>query len=586
MNEMEMEAVGYQRVYDYTQYSHDNHVNVITEEAFKHLVTDTFKVITDQLRQTYGPYGNAIMISDQNETTATKDGYNIYNALAFSHQYKKMVYLAIQKIIERVNNNVGDGTTSCILLAEKIFNHLNAIIKTTEDKRNVKKILDNIENSLQSSVELSVDRCAGHIEPLTEKSLNSLLMLASNYDSDLVDTLIDAMRPVCKDPSDPRTPIVSMNNVVVDVGHPYETTSTTYQVEQLPGDYRVRINMDETFALALEKKTKMKVVLYDHTFGISEWENFEQNRTNKDEPVMIIARTFSATFMNNNWVRYCGQRALVKQPVPIYLVEINAGYFQDEIHDLAAALNTKPHTIHDLLINHDELPIVELSVYNYYCLCFYGLTRPEEYIDKLEIKYANEKSYAKRIMLSDRINALQMKTNDAIVTVKAESTLEMKLLSDKLDDCVAIAKSALEYGIVPNLLCYGYHRILRVYSLPDPKRKDTLEDRVVRAICDSITEIADDIFTSKHNTPTEEEAIGWNKVKVDLYTSEVPESYDIVDDCFVEIEELPTSAQYDMEILIASISIVKYILSARALIFDAHLMASHGDEGHFKFVNE
>ena len=150
INEAEMMGHG-KMVYDYTQYGHDNHVNVITEAAFKQLVTDTFKTIVEVLKETYGPYGSSIMISENNETTATKDGYNIYNALGFSHQYKKMVYLAIKKIIERVNDNVGDGTTSCILLAEKIFNKLNAIIKTSEDKRKVKDILSMIEDHLFSS---------------------------------------------------------------------------------------------------------------------------------------------------------------------------------------------------------------------------------------------------------------------------------------------------------------------------------------------------------------------------------------------------------------------------------------------------
>lgn len=581
MNEMEMEAVGYKKVFDYTQFSHDNHVNVITEEAFKHLVTDTFKVITDVLRETYGPYGSTIMISDQNETIATKDGYNIYNSLGFSHQYKKMVYVAIQKIIERVNNNVGDGTTSCILLAEKIFNHINDIIKTSEDKRNIKKILDNIESSLHSSTELMFDRNR-YIEPLTEESLNALLMVAANYDTELVDNLVDALCPVCKEPNDPRTPIVSMNNVIVDSAGKYEANSTTYNTQILPGDYRVRINMDPRFALALDKPCTMKVILYDHTFAESEWDAVETAfGKNNDEPIMIIARTFSAVFMNNTFVRHCKKRELAGVGTPYRLVEIISGYFQDEIHDLEAVLGTKAHTVHDLFINKDEVPTFKLSVFNYNCLAFYDLTPPDEYTDILRIEHSHEKSYAKRTLLNDRINALEMKTKDSIISVTAESTLEQKLLSDKLDDCVAIAKSAFEYGIVPNLLWYGYQRVLR--SLKDAG-EDSLERKIVKAICTSIKELADDIWKSKHNSPESVEETEWCTKRNSFYEHcEAISSYDIINDEFVEKSTLPTSAQYDMEILIASISIVKYILSARALIFDAHLMRQQGDEGHFQF---
>ena len=81
-----------------------------------------------------------------------------------------MVYLAIKKIIERVNTNVGDGTTSCILLAEKIFNKLNEIVKTPEDKRTIKTILDDIESYIQIPNE--VDNT--YIKPLTESNLYNL----------------------------------------------------------------------------------------------------------------------------------------------------------------------------------------------------------------------------------------------------------------------------------------------------------------------------------------------------------------------------------------------------------------------------
>ena len=145
------ELMPYEKVYDYTQYSHDNHVNVIPEEAFKKLVHDTFRTITDTLRGTYGPYGSTMMISDQSQTTTTKDGYNVFESMGFSHHYKRMVYLAIKKICERVNRNVGDGTTSCILLAEKIYNNVNALVKTPDEKRQVLDILDKIEIDLQKT---------------------------------------------------------------------------------------------------------------------------------------------------------------------------------------------------------------------------------------------------------------------------------------------------------------------------------------------------------------------------------------------------------------------------------------------------
>ena len=149
MDKKELEIMGFEPVYDYTQFSHDYNVNVIPEHDFKKLVHDTFKTIAGILRNTYGPYGSTVMISTNiGETVTTKDGYNVFEAIGFSHHYKRMVYLAIKKIIERVNRNVGDGTTSCILLADKLFNNINKIIRTSDEKRKTLEILSDIEKYL------------------------------------------------------------------------------------------------------------------------------------------------------------------------------------------------------------------------------------------------------------------------------------------------------------------------------------------------------------------------------------------------------------------------------------------------------
>ena len=172
MNDVAAELGGYKKHYDFTQYSHDNNVNVIPENDFKHLVEETFKCIADILRNTYGPYASSVVISEQSETFATKDGYNVFNAVGFSHTYKRMIYLAIKKIIDRVNNNVGDGTTSCILLAEKMFREIEKVIKTVDDKRNILSVLTEMEKMLLNRQNLQMDKEEKIIKPLTEDSLN------------------------------------------------------------------------------------------------------------------------------------------------------------------------------------------------------------------------------------------------------------------------------------------------------------------------------------------------------------------------------------------------------------------------------
>ena len=61
-------------------------------------------------------------------------------------------------------------------------------------------------------------------------------------------------------------------------------------------------------------------------------------------------------------------------------------------------------------------------------------------------------------------------------------------------------------------------------------------------------------------------------------------SFDIVKERFVSSKKLPTSTQYDLEVISAAISIVKYLLTSRALVFDAHLMTPVNDVGSYHSV--
>lgn len=570
------ELMPYEKVYDYTQYSHDNHVNVIPEEAFKKLVHDTFRTITDTLRGTYGPYGSTMMISDQSQTTTTKDGYNVFESMGFSHHYKRMVYLAIKKICERVNRNVGDGTTSCILLAEKIYNNVNALVKTPDEKRQVLDILDKIEIDLQKTELID----SKEVKPLNEDAMKGLINLASNYDERLTKVLMKAFAPVV----DKETKLVkSVRNVIpeADVDYSISQDSTTmYSVEYMPGQYRVRVNMDVEFALAMVNPTKVRLVLYDHAFNDTDWLNFIEGYDGETRTI-ILARTFMKSFMDSSWLKYLKQCALSKHPVNIILAELKGDDVQNEFKDLAAILKTDIHTlVTSSRINHEELPEHTITIYKNNCLCLMDLTKgdiPTQYIEKLELERKKElsKSLVKQRIYTDRLTALRMDTKDTLITVRGSSSLEVKMIMDKIDDCTSIVRSALAYGIVPNLLVYGYRRM--AYK----RRDDSLTRKIKVAIQKSIVGLFADIMKSKYGEEYDDSMIEkYTKGEFSIYKRLT--SFDIISETACNIEDLPTSSQYDLEVIAASISIVKYLLTSRALIFDAHLMTPQGDQGHYK----
>ena len=110
-------------------------------------------------------------------------------------------------------------------------------------------VLNNIEKALQSAEIVEADKTEGLIQPLTKNSLDGLISLASNYDRELTNVIVNALDPTVNE----RGEIEKIRNVVVESRIENDGDSTTnYDVDFLPGDYRVRVEMENEAALMFE----------------------------------------------------------------------------------------------------------------------------------------------------------------------------------------------------------------------------------------------------------------------------------------------------------------------------------------------
>ena len=581
--ELELQMSGYTKHFDYSQYANNNNINVIPKKDFKRLVSDTFKIIADILRETYGPYGASVLISDQSQTTTTKDGYNVFQALGFNHTYKRMVYLAVSKIIERVNRNVGDGTTSCILLAEKMFNNLNEIITNADDERNILDILSNIEEDLQDESVITEHINSGKICHLTKDSLKNLIMMASNGDNVLSTVVFNALDPQVDD----NGYVVSLRNVVPTSEITLDADSTAvYDIDYLPGDYRIRANLQVEDIASMDEPTEMKLIIYDHAFNTTDWLRFKKNFTNTDH-IMILARTFTKEFLETEWHDWYTETLNAKRfkkgdgVIRIHLGEVRGGSVQADMRDLAAVYGMKPRGIHDGDVNHEILPTAKMSIYKTNCLAFYDLKDKDlsEYIKELKIEMDNDESHSfiRAKEMRTRIESLSMTNRDTLLTVKCGTSLEAKLIMDKIDDCISIAESAMNSGTVPNILRYAYDRIIRFCN----EHSTELTDKTGVAINNAIKGLFHDIWVSKFGSKESSNGLTYTDFCDLHYLKDQYTSFDIVSCSTVDAMKYPTSAQYDLEVVAASISIVKYLLTGRALIFDAHILPTVTDNGHY-----
>lgn len=573
--------------YDYTQYSHDNDINVIPKDDYRRLITDAFNVICNVLRQTYGPYGSSVIITEQNQTIATKDGYNTFESLHFSHNYKQQVYLSIQEIINRVNENVGDGTTSCILLAEKMFNLLKDIANNADDERKVKGILEMIENELQNPTVIEADKTNDVIHKLDEKSFFNMIKLAANYDDHLTRNLVAAMDPQFDENGD----LISVRNVIVDEDRDTgNTTEVEYETDKLPGDYRINIAIHPDLGREWVVPQKMRILICDHAFNGSDWMKLDNGKIDTDVPVLIIARSVTQDFFDNIYTKkYAIPNLSAGNPLKYYVCEMaKGGYVKNEIQDLCAVLGIKPMTFEttgpiDLDYYTKEYTF---SIRNGNCLCFEGCTPAEEYAETLrfEMKADLSKSITKKAIWESRINACLLKDKDTLFKIKTGNRLQAKLIVDKITDCCSIIKSATKNGVTPNLLSYGHFRMERLAEMFNNNEKSLAYD-ICKGISKAIEGLFDDIWHSKYGDIEDEDVrrsneIGRDICKDNFYEEGTTSSFNIISEKLCSYKEYPTSAQYDIEVLVAGIAIVKYMLTSKAFVFDSCLLQPHGDKGY------
>ena len=105
--------------------------NIISTNITKQVQRDTLHILADSLYNSFGPLGSTTAITnyiDQNQTnvsvTHSKDGYTIVKNIQFLGPIERSVQDLITDMTRYIVKKVGDGTTSCILLSNYIFDAL------------------------------------------------------------------------------------------------------------------------------------------------------------------------------------------------------------------------------------------------------------------------------------------------------------------------------------------------------------------------------------------------------------------------------------------------------------------------------
>lgn len=104
--------------------------NVVPKNVLREVQQETLHIISDALRNSYGPNGSTTEIrsiidkNDTGRTDYTKDGHKILGAIKFNKPIELSIVDDLRNITRNTVKNVGDGTTSSVILSSLIFDCL------------------------------------------------------------------------------------------------------------------------------------------------------------------------------------------------------------------------------------------------------------------------------------------------------------------------------------------------------------------------------------------------------------------------------------------------------------------------------
>lgn len=203
--------LGYLASESINDYVKDVKLNVIDEHAYESRVREIFEELGEVLGKSYGPFGSHTFIMNGFDAFPTKDGFTIANSLYYTSmdenssieniQLSNIIRSMIFTICGRLNNAVGDGTTSAVKIT-------NAVYQEFYEKRSKGEWLHNIRSKdIVSAFETVKDMIVHELQASSNtltisdrdtllEEIKQIIYIASNGDDTITDNVSKAYKEI------------------------------------------------------------------------------------------------------------------------------------------------------------------------------------------------------------------------------------------------------------------------------------------------------------------------------------------------------------------------------------------------------
>ena len=165
--------------------------NIVSEEDYKEIAEKTIDIIADTISKSLGYYGSTTVVEDNSafNSFVTKDGFNILRNIKFDGTISSTILRFITKISQELVKEVGDGSTSSVVMSRKLFKILSNEIKEGRLTNYSRK---EISDSLEKVKYIISEQIKEKSTEITEDNFDKLKSIASvsNNNDDKIGEMI------------------------------------------------------------------------------------------------------------------------------------------------------------------------------------------------------------------------------------------------------------------------------------------------------------------------------------------------------------------------------------------------------------
>ena len=385
--------------------------------------------LTQAVSSTLGASGKCVILEDfMGRPMITKDGVTVANSVNLHDPVENIGATLIKEAARKTVSEAGDGTTTATVLAHSIL----------EQAKGYESSLRDIKNDINKSYEKTVEYLDKVSIPVEGDMIDQVATISSNNDTELGSIIGEAFKKVGK------------NGTVFMNSDGAEETS----VEVVSGS---QINQGFANPNFVTDVTKQNVTLEKPLVLLV---------SSPITTVRKIQTVLEYAVQNNRSILIIGE--LEKQPMSALVMNKIKGnikanvvappgfnFWKKDFLDDIAAVTGATHINEEFgddidLITPDMLGECEKAVSDNKSTVLKVKSIPEaakERIKAIEDQLNSDTPSLKTEKLQERLGVLS--GNVAVITVGANSDVELKEKKDRVDDAIHATKAALKEGIVP-----------------------------------------------------------------------------------------------------------------------------------------